>query len=289
MPGKHLTIILIALMAFWTMACEKDSSSGQNNSNDDKKDSESGSDGDSDGDSDSDSDADNDTDSDSDADSVSDGDSDTDGDSDSDGDTDADGDSDSDSDIQRPSKPVPVCVKECSGPSDCVEVGADKLHRAPNYTCESGLCKYIGCTNNDNCDDEYPGFNYVCSANGECQYPCQTVADCSLGTKHEDDDNWNCQGGGCQYLGCLNSYECSVEFGSEYTCHDVWHLGVPQCFGSCDAPADCVKTTDADKEAYDGDNYQCILLSDDELVNSCDYLGCSDDAECGSGYRCVKP
>ncbi|MBN2341016.1 MAG: hypothetical protein JXX29_06085 [Deltaproteobacteria bacterium] len=199
-------------------------------------------------------------------------------------------DNDKDTGVTMPDSlpPVPQCVKECSEAADCVEEGADKLHRAANYTCSGGLCEYIGCANDANCKEVYPASNYVCSSEGECLYPCDSAADCALPGMQEDEDNWACQGGGCLYLGCLNSYECVSERGADFVCADVMHLGQWECVNSCESPADCVLTTDTDAKAFDADNYDCIEVAK-EIRKFCDYKGCADDAECGNGYQCVDP
>lgn len=182
--------------------------------------------------------------------------------------------------------PVPQCVKECSEPADCVEVGADKLHRAANFDCDDGTCKYLGCTSAANCTEVYAASDYICSEQGECLYPCDSAADCALAEDDVDENNWRCQNGGCVSLGCNDSLECARAYGYEYVCADVMHKGLKQCQKSCNTPADCVLNIDREGGAYDADNYQCLNI-EVEAFDVCDYVGCADDAECGAGYKCT--
>lgn len=189
----------------------------------------------------------------------------------------------------KPLAPLPLCTKTCTGAEDCPDVGADKLHRAGNYACDDGFCRYTGCVNDANCADEFPAQGYVCSESGECLYPCEGVADCVLGGMDADEDNWQCDKGGCVYLGCQNSYECLMTYGNEFVCADVLHKGIASCTQSCTNAEECVWTTDAADLAFDANNYQCIRQSASELRDSCDYLGCAGDEECKEGYRCKTP
>lgn len=187
----------------------------------------------------------------------------------------------------EPLRPVPLCVKDCSTAADCVEVGADYLHREPNYSCDNGLCIYTGCVDDDNCAQVYSFPAHVCSANGDCLPPCESADDCAITGADVDADNWECNAGGCEYLGCLNSYECVSIFGNEYICTDVMHVGISNCQAGCSVAQNCVHTTDTDQKAYDVDNYACISKKG-EISDACDYKGCSSDAECGDGYKCVE-
>ncbi len=261
-----------------------------------------------DGDVDSDTDADVDSDTDSDTDTDADTDTDTDTDSDTDTDTDTDADSgtgdentddgsDSVSETESgdtdtgepPLEPVAMCVRECGTAADCPEVGADKLHREANFSCENGLCKYTGCVSDANCADEYPAEGYICSDSGECMTPCESAQDCALPGDSENEDNWVCEDGGCRYLGCLNSFECVMDYGTRFVCTDVLHIGTRGCTQSCESSADCVWTIDEAQLAWDEDNYNCEKRTEGELYPSCDYRGCVDNDECGDGYRCVLP
>ena len=210
--------------------------------------------------------------------SIADGDadSDTDGDSDSDSDSDSDGDGDAD----VPSFDIPVCVKSCSDVSDCVPVGADAIHDADNYRCSDGSCVYSGCNSDTECNEAYPAMSYVCHSTG-CLPACETAADCAFDSPDADEDNYTCDNGACVYLGCLADDECSSAHGTTYSCQDPMNSKVPLCAQKCKDGdvTDCIQAQD--EEAYDEDNYTCIL-------QECYYTGCNNDAECGTGYRCLN-
>ena len=210
--------------------------------------------------------------------SAVDGDADSDTDSDSDSDADTDGDADGDADV--PSFDIPVCVQSCSDVSDCVPVGADAIHDADNYQCTSGNCVYTGCNSEAECDEAYPALSYVCHATG-CLPACSTAADCAFDSPDADEDNYTCDNGACVYLGCLSDAECSSTYGAAYSCQDPMNSKVSLCAPKCTdgTTAACIPTQDS--EAYGEDNYTCIL-------EECYYTGCNNDAECGTGYRCLN-
>ena len=51
-----------------------------------------------------------------------------------------------------------TCTLTCTVVSDCSQ-GMETLD-ADNYECSEGLCVYLGCTSDQECASDYPG--YVC-------------------------------------------------------------------------------------------------------------------------------
>jgi hypothetical protein len=111
----------------------------------------------------------------------------------------------------------------------------------------------------DNTETEYQHIPY-------CQVACQTVADCDLSIPYLDLDNYTCNDGYCQYLGCNSDQEC--QYAGDYVCRDQGY-GTSFCLPACQTVADC----DFGTANMDSDNYSC----EDGI---CVYQGCNSDAEC---------
>jgi hypothetical protein len=110
---------------------------------------------------------------------------------------------------------VPVCRKNCSSVDDCVEVGANALHQPMNYACTNGICYHKGCQSDANCDEQFPGLDYLCSKEGECLKKCAAPSDCVRanlfsGNHEYTENNFECQEGGCRWIGCVSHEECHV-------------------------------------------------------------------------------
>ena len=121
-----------------------------------------------------------------------------------------------------------VCAEMDSGPSYCAtacETQADcDLGSAPydadNYDCKQGACHYTGCNSDSECASMLD--SYVCLEHpfgiAYCVPGCDSNADCDLGSRAYDADNYQCTSGGCMYSGCNSDEECQ-SLGSEYICH----------------------------------------------------------------------
>lgn len=184
-----------------------------------------------------------------------------------------------------PSAPPPrLCAKGCRQASDCAtDTGA---FSADNYSCQAGVCKYLGCFTTSECATSY-GAGYVCPSQGTglktCAKGCSRASDCSTGNGAYGVDRYTCQDGACQYLGCTTDGQCATSFGAAYVCGGVLTLpDVPMvraCTLRCTQASDCALNSGA----YSADNYSCT-------ANACRYLGCFTNDECvssnGAGYVC---
>lgn len=110
------------------------------------------------------------------------------------------------------------CTLGCNTPDDCV-IGNGAAYDADNYQCDNGACVYSGCKSDEECDAL--GSNLVCRDSGGIKYcllACNTLSDCILGEgAHRDADNFSCNDGVCQYLGCHSDRECSAL--NDSVCH----------------------------------------------------------------------
>lgn len=127
---------------------------------------------------------------------------------------------------------IKACLAVCGIPDDCIEQGAESnpLVNADNYECVESLCRYIGCTGNQECKDAYAslpeGNLYVCQdfdGIGGCVLPCASAADCVPGYSSPvtDLDNYSCDGQVCRYTGCNGTQECKDTYRGnpyEYVC-----------------------------------------------------------------------
>jgi hypothetical protein len=99
------------------------------------------------------------------------------------------------------------CVHTCSGPADC-SAGVAYMD-ADNYTCDLGVCHYLGCLNDAECQTIGA---YACRDQGTgtryCVHTCSGPADCSAGVAYLDADNYACEAGVCRYTGCNSDAEC---------------------------------------------------------------------------------
>ena len=121
-----------------------------------------------------------------------------------------------------PASPVQYCVKKCQAAADCAsDAGA---FDTDNYTCEGGACRYLGCSADAECATSFNSAEYVCGDDPTfnvklCTKGCQAAADCASDAGAFDTDNYACEGGACQYLGCSADAECATSFNSsDYVC-----------------------------------------------------------------------
>jgi hypothetical protein len=114
-----------------------------------------------------------------------------------------------------------------------------------------------------------------------CVVACQTAADCpypgvAAGGVY-DANNWECQEGRCQWMGCLNDAECAADPSFDYaptSCVSLLGGFTKSCLADCATPADCPMAGVTDFR-YDADNYAC-------KDGHCSWEGCKSDAECAA-------
>jgi hypothetical protein len=102
-----------------------------------------------------------------------------------------------------------------------------------------------------------------------CLQACSTPADCALGAPGYGAANYQCDRGGCVWIGCLSEADCSSIAGT--TCVATAGTTLRTCQKRCSTPSDCGSST----PAYDADNYACTS-------GICEYRGCNSTAECAA-------
>jgi hypothetical protein len=123
------------------------------------------------------------------------------------------------------------CLAACAGKADCPHPSRvdSPLYGADNYECKNGVCSYIGCHSDAECQAGIPGtaLTWVCSSALHgfpiCSTPCDTAADCTYlaGNPIFDVDNYACDQGICRHLGCQSDAECAQAYaatGLSYVC-----------------------------------------------------------------------
>lgn len=105
------------------------------------------------------------------------------------------------------------CAQSCRAASDCALAGA--AWGEDHWACDGGACNYLGCAGDDECGPgqvcrEHPGIiELVLGYNAPtCVPACTTPDDCDLGVEPTTADNFACNDGGCQWLGCQGDAEC---------------------------------------------------------------------------------
>jgi hypothetical protein len=174
---------------------------------------------------------------------------------------------------------LPSCYPTCATAADCVVPNGGPLHDIDNYECNGGRCEWLGCNTTNECTTTFMDPDYICSAPpgstlDYCYPSCATAADCVLpngGTLY-DIDNYACNSGRCDWLGCNSTSECTAAFmNPDYVCGTMPGTTFDSCYPSCATAADCVVPNGG--PLYDADNYEC---------NSglCQWIGCNSTAEC---------
>lgn len=121
-----------------------------------------------------------------------------------------------------PESSVNSCYPKCSAAADCTV--ASKLYDLDNYQCYQGLCRWTGCNSNDECAEAYNDPNYVCGPGSglsydTCVLKCSSPSDCATATPIYSADNYECNAGRCDWIGCVSADECKQSFMAQnYTC-----------------------------------------------------------------------
>lgn len=108
---------------------------------------------------------------------------------------------------------VATCLAACTKPADCAIASA--AYDADNYACTDGACEWKGCNDDAECKSSLSKTNTACRAFGTlklCVTTCTAPADCATSPGAFDADNYSCDGGVCQYLGCKTDAECTETF-----------------------------------------------------------------------------
>lgn len=128
-----------------------------------------------------------------------------------------------------PGTGVRSCLEGCASSADCGS--ATLAFDADNYSCDSGICRYLGCNDDSECEATF-GAAYGCfeaeppatpipipTARRNCVRRCATAADCATDAGAFGDDNYSCVSGACRYDGCNDDAECRTSLGgAAYVC-----------------------------------------------------------------------
>jgi len=176
---------------------------------------------------------------------------------------------------------VPECVETCSAPADCATPSVP-LYDASHWACQGGFCSYLGCQSSSECTAAYQKSNYACgSVQGStipgCYETCSAPADCAApSVPLYTASHWACNGNSCDYLGCQSSTECTAAYQkSNYACGSVQGSSAPECYETCNAPADCATPS---VPLYTASHWACN-------GHQCVYLGCQASSECTAEYQ----
>jgi hypothetical protein len=182
---------------------------------------------------------------------------------------DLDGGTGSGADAEAEEQGPPYCHQECGGPEDCATPDVPQFE-AKNFDCDDGLCSWKGCLSDDDCLEDY-----VCRGFGDqiptCTAACGGEGVCGAGHPDPilDSDNYECEDGGCRWLGCHGD-ECVERHDEQWSCTEAI-FDFPNCLKSCETPTDCAPEYDwADVvDCFEG---FCVV--------SCDATSCGDSASC---------
>jgi hypothetical protein len=108
------------------------------------------------------------------------------------------------------------CQKACGSVAECVPAAPG--YEEANFSCTEGVCKYEGCTTDNQCETRYASSegNWGCrELNGhtDCRQLCTADTDCGVtgGQEAWDSDNYTCNAQGfCEYQGCNSDAECNT-------------------------------------------------------------------------------
>jgi len=112
-----------------------------------------------------------------------------------------------------PGAPYKTCNRACSDASAC-GAATSMLYRPENYECTDGICEYLGCSADEECQVDLAQPDSRCvdtSPIPSCASPCEVPADCTVAgaATLQDEDNYACERGSCVWLGCLSDSECA--------------------------------------------------------------------------------
>lgn len=168
------------------------------------------------------------------------------------------------------------CTLPCATSADCDDHTEDA--DADNHTCTGSFCEWNGCNNDQECSDAY-GAEYVCVTNNStgdlpgCVKSCLTSTSCDDGNPAHDGDNYVCNSGACEYIGCHDDMECSDTYGAGFGCFVFQGIPYKMCWQGCQSDSDCGLGT----PGLDQDNFTCVQ-------GVCEYMGCNNNAECDATW-----
>ena len=174
------------------------------------------------------------------------------------------------------------CVPNCQTAADCATGQPGSFLDEDNYTCENGLCRYLGCLDSSECPQIGGSFNFVCTApeagkTPVCVLECMTPSDC-VNDPMESPDKFDCLNGGCFTKPCTEADVCKAD----QVCAPHAVVGddnsEPVCTQPCNTVDDCNLAANGAQPAA-CDNGACVFRT------------CGSDADCPDpeGTTCVQP
>ena len=121
------------------------------------------------------------------------------------------------------------CTPECETSDDCHYYTAGSTENAydsDNYECTGGLCKYIGCKNDNECvtlaGSEYGcrEMDFVTVKINMCTKLCSSVADCVIDDSVYTEENFECTNSTCVIKQCSSDQWCKDTLTEDYTCYE---------------------------------------------------------------------
>jgi hypothetical protein len=178
--------------------------------------------------------------------------------------------------------PLPTCVLTCTDATQCGSGPPGGQYDDENQVCDDGVCRWTGCSSDDQCEVYYGDPDMVCEqAFGwslpQCFETCTVDGDCPHrpGGAVTDGDNFVCDDGKCRWLGCLSTAECDLDTPGRICAVRDTNLE-PLCWPICEDVTDC------GFGPSDHDNYVCDR-------GACVWQGCTSTSECPPDRVCTTP
>ncbi len=115
---------------------------------------------------------------------------------------------------------IDVCQLTCDVAPDCA--APTPVSDVDNWACTNQRCEYLGCNSTEECQASFQDPNYDCIEQAglpTCVRTCTTPEDCGSPSALYDQNNWACESGRCEYLGCNTNEECiDTLMNGNYSC-----------------------------------------------------------------------
>ncbi|MFT3775562.1 MAG: hypothetical protein QM820_60210 [Minicystis sp.] len=115
-----------------------------------------------------------------------------------------------------PGADVSTCMPTCTKATDCAVPGS-ALSDQNHFTCNAGVCEWLGCKSNAECSSALQSNRVVCekpagATAATCMPTCTKAADCAIpGAKLTDANHYACVANRCKWQGCKTTAECSAD------------------------------------------------------------------------------
>ena len=121
---------------------------------------------------------------------------------------------------------VAQCVPVCTTDADCnfYETGStETAYDLDNYECKSGMCRYLGCLNDDECSPTMMDDSYACQDTEftnikTCQIKCSSADDCA--NEVYPAETYTCESNRCILKNCSETDWCEDVYGEDFGCYE---------------------------------------------------------------------